>query len=401
MAAQRTGMRLQPDRALLVLIAGIGDFVMATPAIRAIRQGFPGAHLTLLTNPQSEGLARSCPYLDAILTFDLHAYRPGGRSTGWRAWKNFLSLTADLRRQRFDLAVNLYQVATWAGTIRMWLLFAGIRADQTAGRSSGGRGFFFRIRSPDRPHEIDAQLALAAALGCPADDGHPELWIPEASRQSAAARLREAGLSEREPFAVLNIGSNRPEARWPQEKAAVIAREIHGGTGLRILLTGDATEADLANALTVELADCVRSLAGRTDILELAAILERAKVMVTTDSGPMHMAAALGTPLVALFGPADPAHFGPRGWPGQVVVLQGRARPRDPLGWHADLSVTDVLEAVAHLLSLSRAPPEPGRHGPALGGVTGPPTAQSGVPFANSPWRMLVGIQAWKSCSRS
>lgn len=363
MAEQGTGVRLQPDRALLVLTAGIGDFVMATPAIRAIRRGFPETHLTLLTNPQSEGLARSCHYLDAILTFDIRTYRPLGRSTGWRASRHFWSLTADLRRQRFGLAVNLYQVATWGGTIRMWLLFAGISADQTAGRSSGGRGFFFGIRSPDRLHEIDAQLALAAALGCPVDDGHLELWVPEASRQSAAARLQEAGLTEREPFAVLNIGSNRPEARWPQEKAAVIARELHRVTGLRILLTGDATETSLANTLTVELADCARSLAGRTDILELAAILERAKVVVTTDSGPMHMAAALGTPIVALFGPGDPTITGPRGRPGQVVVLQGRVRPRDALFWHVDLPTTDVLEAVVHLLSLSRAPPVPGRHG--------------------------------------
>ncbi len=320
-------MRLQPDRVLLVLTAGIGDFVMATPAIRAIRRGFPGAHLTLLTNPQSAGLARPCPYLDEILTFNLRAYRPLGRSTGWRAWRDFLGLTADLRRQRFGLAVNLYRVATWGGTIRMWLLFAGISAAQTAGRSSKGRGFFFGVRSPDRPHEIDAQLALAAALGCPTEEDRLELWIPDASRDSAATRLWEAGLSGGEPFAVLNVGSNKPEARWPPEKAVVVAREIHRATGLRILLTGDPSEADLANALTVEL-------------------------------GPMHMAAALGTPLVALFGPADPAHFGPRGRPGQAVVLQGRVRPRDPLVWYADLPVTDVIEAVAHLLSLSRAPPE-------------------------------------------
>lgn len=356
-------MRLQPDRVLLVLTAGIGDFVMATPAIRAIRQGFPGAHVTLLTNPQSAGLARPCPYLNEILTFDLRTYRPLGRSTGWRASRHFWSLTADLRRRRFGLAVNLYQVATWGGTIRMWLLFAGISADQTAGRSSGGRGFFFGIRSPNRPHEIDAQLALAAALGCPTDEDRLELWIPDVSRDSAATHLREAGLSGGEPFAVLNVGSNRPEARWPPEKAIVVAREIHRTTGLRILLTGDSSEADLANALSIKLGDCTRSLAGRTDILELSAILEWAKVVVTTDSGPMHMAAALGTPIVALFGPGDPTITGPRGRPGQVVVLQGRVRPRDALFWHVDLPTTDVLEAVVHLLSLSRAPPVPGRHG--------------------------------------
>lgn len=357
-------MRLHPDRILLVMTAGIGDFVMAIPAIRAIRRGFPAAHVTLLTNPQSAGLARPCPYLDEVLTFDLRTYRPHGRGTGWRARRDFWSLTADLRRRQFGLAVNLYQLATWGGTIRMWLLFARICADQTVGRSSGGRGFFFGIRSPDRQHEIDAQLAVAAALGCPAAEDRLELWIPDTSRQSAASRLREAGLSEGEPFAVLNIGSNKPEVRWPPEKVVVVARGIHRTTGIRIVLTGDASEAARATALAAELGDCTRSLAGRTDILELGAILECAKVVVTTDSGPMHMTAAVGTPLVALFGPADPAHFGPRGCAGQVVVLQGHARPYDPLAWHADLSAGEVLEAVVHLLSLSRARAESNRRAP-------------------------------------
>ncbi len=346
------------ERVLLVLAAGIGDFVMATPALRAIRRGFPKAHLALLTTPQVEGLARPCPHLDELFTFDLRAYRPGERGPGWQGWQPFWDLTADLRARRFDLAVNLFRVATLGGALRMGLLVSRIAAARTAGRWSGGLGAFFGIRSPDRRHGVDAMLALASALGCPTADDVPEIWIPETARRSAAARLREGGLDPHEPFAVLHAGSNKREARLPAAKASEIGRGIQREAGVRVLLTGDADEAPLADAVCTGIGGGARSLAGRTHLLELAAILGGAKVVVTTDSGPMHMAAAAGAPLVALFGPGDPVRFGPRGRPGQVMILQGRARPHDPVAWHADLTAGEAVEAA---LRLMQAPARGGR----------------------------------------
>lgn len=340
-------------RILVVLVAGIGDFVMATPALRAIRRAFPEAHLTFLTSPPVEALARACPYLNEILAFDLRGYRPGGRGAGWRAWPGFWSLTARLRGRRFDLGVNLYRVASLLGALRMGLLMAVIRPGRTAGRWSGGRGLFFGVRAPDRPHEVDAMLALAAAVGCPGEGSVPQLWVPDASRRSAAARLLEAGLARDEPYAVLSVGSYRPEARLPAEKAAAIAGGIAREAGLRIVLGGDASERDVAERIARTVGQAARSVAGRTDLLELAALFERARVVVTTDSGPMHIAAATGAPLVALFGPEDPAHTGPRGRPGQVVILRGKSKPRDPRAWHADLSAGEAVEAALELLAAS------------------------------------------------
>jgi ADP-heptose:LPS heptosyltransferase len=94
-------------------------------------------------------------------------------------------------------------------------------------------------------------------------------------------------------------------------------------------------------------------VAGRTDLLELAAILEGARAAVTADSGPMHVAAAVGAPLVVLFGPGDPRRFGPRGRPGQVTILQGTRYPHDPARWHADIRVDEVVAAT---LERARSP---------------------------------------------
>ena len=338
------------ERILLILVAGIGDFVMATPAIRAIAHGFSGARITLLTTPQAADLARACPYLDETQVFDLRAYRPGERGLGWRAWRRFLEVTADLAARRFCLAVDLYAVASWMGAVRLALLLSRLKAGRTAGRWSRGKGLIFRLRSADRLHETDAMLALAEALGCPADDPVPELWIPEAARLSAAGRLSLIGISPSTPYAVLQMGSNKPEARLPAEKAAEIARRIRERLGLAVVLTGGKDEASMIEGTCRRIGAGSHNLAGATDLLALAAILGGAQVVVATDSGPMHMAVAAGAPTVALFGAGDPLRFGPRGFPDQIAILQSRTRFRARDRWHTDLTADAVVEAMRGLV---------------------------------------------------
>jgi len=344
------------QRILLVLVAGIGDFVLATPAIRAIAGGFPNAEITFLTTPQAAGLARPCPHLHDVVTFDLRAYRPGERGVGWGGWQRFREMAANLRPRRFSLAVNLYQVATWTGAVRMALLLFRIGAERTAGRWSRGRGVIFDVRSPDRPHEMEAMLSLADTLGCPSDDPTPMLWIPESSQQNAARRLEAAGIDRSAPYVVLHVGSNKPEARLPDERAIDLGKEIRRATHLPVLLTGDASEAPATETLCARIGSGTRSLAGRTDLLELAAVLAGARAAVTTDSGPMHLAAAVGTPLVVLFGPGDPRRFGPRGRPGQIAILQGKRYPHDPARWHTDVTTDVVRDALLSRVRNPRAP---------------------------------------------
>ena len=334
------------ERILLILVAGVGDFVLATPAIRAIRRGFPEADITLLTTPQAASLARACPHLHDVVTFDLRKYRPGERGGGWGGWRRFREVTAELRRRRFALAVNLYQVTSWAGAARMALLLLRIGAPRTAGRRSSGRGVIFDIRSADALHEMEAMLGLAATVGGRPDDMGPTLWIPAASRQTAAEHLKISGIAHASRYVVLHVGSNRPEARLPEDKAAAIGMAIRRAIDLPVILIGDKTEAPLAERLAAKIGGGSRSLAGQTELLEVAAVLEGAHAAVTMDSGPMHLAAAVGTPLVVLFGPADPRRFGPRGRAGRIVILQGRESPHDHARWHADIRIDDVLDAL-------------------------------------------------------
>ncbi len=238
----------------------------------------------------------------------------------------------------------------------MALLLFRIGAQRTAGRWSHGRGVIFDVRSADTPHEMDAMCTLAATLGCRPDDAGPTLWIPDSSRQTAGQSLERSGITQPSRYVVLHVGSNKPEARVPEDKATAIGKEICRATHLPVILTGDKAEAPLAERLAVNIGGGSRSLAGQTDLLELAAILDGACAAVTTDSGPMHLAAAVGTPLVVLFGPGDPHRFGPRGRAGHIAILQGRRSPHDPARWHTDLRTDDVLDALLNRVRDPRAP---------------------------------------------
>jgi ADP-heptose:LPS heptosyltransferase len=264
-------------------------------------------------------------------------------------------MTAELGARRFSLVVNLYRVATWAGAARMAFLLSRIAGRTTAGRWSRGRGIIFNIRSADTLHEMDAMLALAARLGCQPDGAGPALWIPQSSREAGVQCLQAAGIAPSSRYVVFHVGSNKPDARLPEERAAEIGKEVGRALDVPLVVVGDVSEAALADTLAARIGGGSRGLAGKTSLLELATILEGARAAVVTDSGPMHLAAAVGTPLVALFGPGDPRRYGPRGRTQRIAVLQGRQYPYDPVRWHTDIRTDHVLDALRNRVNVERA----------------------------------------------
>jgi ADP-heptose:LPS heptosyltransferase len=199
-------------------------------------------------------------------------------------------------------------------------------------------------------------LALASLLGSQTDHVAPTLWIPETTRATLALRLGALGIPPGTSYCVLAVGSNRSEARLPGAQAAEVGRALHRETGLPILVTGDEGERGAAEELVGRIGEGSRSLAGMIDLHGLAALLEGARLVISTDSGPMHMAAALGAPLVALYGPSDPGRFGPRGNPTRIAVLQGCMAPRDPHRWHADITTAQVVDAAKAQLARPHPP---------------------------------------------
>ena len=343
------------ERILILSAAGLGDFVLGTPALRAIRQRFPGACIWILTIPEVKLLAERCPYVNEVRTMNLRQSRSAVAWMLGPGRRELTRLIRELRGMRFDIAVNLYEVATWAGGLRMAAFLRAVGSARTVGRGSEGRGVGFDLTSMAEGHETDAQLGVARLIGAPPTSEYPELWVRAEDRAVCHLLLLRHGISAADPVVCLHAGSARPEARWPAERFAEVGRRLAEAGG-RVVLFGAhgdrALCASIANAIPGAI-----SLGGETSLPVLAALLQRSALLVTNDSGPMHMAAALGVPLVVPFGPEPPRRFGPRGRATCLVFAAPGCRGEQP--WWEGISADTVAEAAVRLFVEALARPRP------------------------------------------
>jgi heptosyltransferase-1 len=350
-----------PRRILILSAAGLGDFVLGTPALRAIRQRFPQASIWLLTIAEVRPLAERCPYVDAVRTVDLRRSRSAlawvlgsGRRERWQ-------LIRELRAMRFDIAANLYFIGTRVGGLRMAIFLWAIGAGRTVCRHGSGRRVGFPLRlTKEEGHEIDSQLRVALQLGATLTSDLPELWVTAEDRAVCDALLQERGVRASDRLACLHAGSAQPEKRWPADRFATVGQRL-AEAGARVVLIGTEGERSLCASLVQAIPGAI-SLAGESSLPILAALLQRAALLVTNDSGPMHMAAALGTALVVPFGPEAPNRFAPRGR-APCLVFAATQRPGGPPWWEG-IAPKTVAEAATRLFTEQSAQQQPPNRDP-------------------------------------
>lgn len=338
-----------------ILVRGtnwVGDALLMTPALTAVRRTFPKAHLTLLVRPWVADLFRGNPAVDEVLL-----YESAGAHRGLRGR---LRLAAELRQRRFDLAV-LFQNAFDAALIA-WLA----RIPERVGFATQGRTLFLTraVRVPPalrRCHQMEYYLGLVRALGYSDGPAEPVLVVTAEEQERARALLREAGCDGSVPVIALNPGAVYGTAkRWPAERYAALADRLVAD-GYRPLLVGAPSDVQVAAAVRAASAnpEALADLTGRTDLKGLAGVLRCCRAFVTNDTGAMHVAAAVGTPLVAIFGPTDPTTTAPVGR--QATLLRRpvfcspcllRECPIDHRCMRG-ISVEEVHEAVRTLLRSS------------------------------------------------
>jgi heptosyltransferase-2 len=325
--------RPSPRRILVRGVNWLGDAVMTTPALLRLREAHPHAAIALLTPAKLADLWRGHPALDTVLTFE-----PG---------ESPLSIARRLRAERFDTALILpnsprsalesvlARIPQRIGSSRSWrnlLLTEPVpaRAEEIRMHKRSAREVrrllnrAGQVRSvwPPRAHQIHHYLHLAAALGATPAPVAPQIAVSNAEVQTLRAKFDNGPHSAR-PLFGLNAGAEYgPAKRWPRERfvaaAVALQKTLHcqwwilGGPGDRELAEAIAREIQSAKA---ESPDTVRSLAGQTTLRELCSALKACDVVLTNDSGPMHLAAAVGTPVVALFGSTSPELTAP-GLPG-------------------------------------------------------------------------------------
>lgn len=295
-----------PQRILIIKPSSLGDVTHALPVLRLVRRKWPAAHISWLVAPFCAGLLEGNPDLNDVILFDRKRY-----GSAWKSWRAGLELWRfhrDLRRQRFDLVIDLQ------GLFRSGWLARATGAPVRIGFENAREGapWFYTQRVPVPSldvHAVDRYLSVAAALGCEA--GPAEFSFPHTDEDR---RTIDAFIPPGERYAVLMPGANWETKRWPVENFAALVEPLKERFGLRSVLSGGADVIELAQRVPQAL-----NLAGKTNLRQLVALLERADLVVANDSGPMHIAAALGRPLVTVFGPTNPVRTGPYGRPECVV----------------------------------------------------------------------------------
>ena len=288
-----------PSASLLVRATNwLGDAVMTTPTLAGLREALPEARIALLAKPLVAELFRHHPDVDEVMVYE----RPGRHEGALGR----LRLAGELRRRGFDGAL-LLQNAFDAALIA----FLG-RIPERAGYPTDGRRILLTLPVPLTPgilerHEVEYYLCLLDGLGIPRPEPAAlKLAVTEEEREAIETRLASLGIERGAPFVAINPGATYGSAkRWYPDRFAAVADALSAEWGTAVVVVGSTAEAPLSGEIEAATRNPPVNLAGKTTVRELMALLSLSSFLVTNDSGPMHIGAALGVPLVAIFGPTD------------------------------------------------------------------------------------------------
>ncbi len=304
----------EPQRILLLRLERIGDLVMALAAIRDVRALAPTAQIDLVVGSWNAPLARAVSNVDRVETLDAQWLAREGEGLGMGA---LLRTAWSWRARRYDLAIN------FEPDVRSNLIAAAVGAARTAGWVSGGGGPVLDMAldyDPTAHTSANARRLVQRVFGrTPPESARPLLTIPDTATAAAAEILRP-GLGR--PLVGVHVSGGRAIKQWDPERFADVAARLADARGAAIVATGGPGDRALVSALRRALEPRPMIDAAEADgLLVSAAILARLDVLVTGDTGPMHLASAVGTPVVAVFGPSDPARYATSGPFDRVVRI--------------------------------------------------------------------------------
>lgn len=302
-------------RILIVKLSAIGDVLHTLPALNSLRQTLPHATLHWLVESAASELLENHPALDRLLVLPRAEWRQlASQGRHLQRLRSFLAFARTLRASSYDLAID------FQGLAKSGLCMLLARARQKAGFDRGmqrNEGAWLALNRKISPvsietHALERGLLLLEALGFPRHPISYQLAIEPDHRQEASALLDRVGLDPLRPFAVINPITRWPTKDWEPSRFATTTLRLQQA-GIPLVFTGAPSDRAAIDAIARHLPSPPPRLDGLTRLKVLAEICRLARVVLTTDTGPMHLAAAMGTPVIALFGPTAPWRTGPHG----------------------------------------------------------------------------------------
>jgi lipopolysaccharide heptosyltransferase II len=289
------------QKILLIRTAYIGDVIMTLPMLKPLKERFPDAAITFLTSSGGREIVLNNPYVNDILVYEPFWFYAG-------SFIEYLKFLRQLRRRRFDLVIEAR-----ADIRDILFLVLPSRSGAKLSYAVGGGGCLLSHVVPFEKvkHKVEYHLDLARFLKCDTSVLHWGVCTTAAEKEEVKQLLTHNSVSS--PFICVHPGSRLPLKRWPLDRCAKLYDRLIEEIGLPLVILGSGSELEIVNEVVALMKNRPVVLAGKTSVRQLYEVIARAQLLICNDSAPMHMAAAAGTPTVAIFGPSKSVETGPYG----------------------------------------------------------------------------------------
>jgi len=331
---------------LIIKISALGDVILSVPSMRAIKNKFPNAKIYCLVGKESRQILQNCPYLDGLIIYD--------RKEKHKGIKGILDISKDLRRYNFDITLDLQNNRS------SHLISFLSAASNRYGYDNRKLSFLLNHKvkqSPKTFAPVEHQFRTLELLDIRQKDTELELWPSKENEDHVRGLLNSYWLSEKEKIVGINLRASKKWSTkcWPIEKFAQLCNTL-ANENIRIVVTGTKDDVNFAKRLQELTSSKLLILAGKTTLMQLVALIKRCNVFITGDSAPLYIAAAVATPIVALFGPTSPERHMPPVKNSMVVkkdldcspCYKPRCRTTSCM---QDIGVAEVFQAVKNLIS--------------------------------------------------
>ncbi|MBP2654331.1 MAG: rfaQ [Firmicutes bacterium] len=293
---------------LIIRLSSIGDVIHCTPVVKSLKLAWPDCRITWLVSEASADVIKYNPYIDECWVWSRERFEKYLRSLNFiEAWRMWRELQAMLAKKSFYAVLDIH------GLFLTGMIAIQAKAKRRIGLSGAkelNSLFMTETAKPLGRHVTDKYLGVLQALGIDQIDHKMTVVVPTEARETAVSIFGKGGIGENENIAVLIPGTTWSAKNWPPEYFAAVAQAL--APDFKFVLGGSRAEISLAEEIALRAGVPMLDICGSTNLIVLAAVIERATVVVTGDTGPLHIAAAVGTPAVAVFGPTNPLYYGPR-----------------------------------------------------------------------------------------